>query len=75
MAARWGRYSNATLLNDDVMAFEPSDRYSMIFLGGMLMYLNESDVIKLLEERLVRIRRVFQLKICFGLVNVLLSPL
>jgi SAM-dependent methyltransferase len=50
MVARCSRYANATLLNDDVMAFEPEDRYSMIFLGGMLMYLNESDVIKLLER-------------------------
>ncbi len=50
MAARCSQYANATLLNDDVMAFEPSDRYSMIFLGGMLMYLNESDVIELLER-------------------------
>ena len=50
MAERCGGYSNATLLNDDVMAFEPSGRYSMIFLGGMLMYLNESDVIQLLER-------------------------
>jgi hypothetical protein len=33
-----------------VLAFEPKDRYSMIFLGGMLMYLNESDVIALLER-------------------------
>lgn len=50
MVARCSQYANATLLNDDVMAFKPSDRYSMIFLGGMLMYLNESDVIKLLER-------------------------
>ncbi len=50
MVARCSHYANATLLNEDVMAFEPSDRYSMIFLGGMLMYLNESDAIKLLER-------------------------
>ena len=50
MVARCSKYANATLLNDDVMVFEPSDRYSMVFLGGMLMYLNENDAIKLLER-------------------------
>ena len=48
--ARCSQYANATLLNDDVLGFEPEDRYSMIFLGGMLMYLNENDVIALLEK-------------------------
>lgn len=50
MVERCSQYKNATLLNDDVLGFEPDDRYSMIFLGGMLMYLNESDVIALLER-------------------------
>jgi SAM-dependent methyltransferase len=50
MVARCSQYPNATLLNDDVLGFEPEDRYSMIFLGGMLMYLNEGDVIALLER-------------------------
>jgi protein-L-isoaspartate O-methyltransferase len=50
MVARCCRYSNATLLNEDVLGFEPEGRYSMIFLGGMLMYLNESDVSALLER-------------------------
>jgi SAM-dependent methyltransferase len=50
MVARCSHYSNATLLNDDVLSFDPEDRYSMIFLGGMLMYLNESDVIALLKR-------------------------
>jgi SAM-dependent methyltransferase len=50
MVERCSKYANATLLNDDVLGFEPEDRYSMIFLGGMLMYLNESDVIALLKR-------------------------
>jgi SAM-dependent methyltransferase len=50
MVARCSQYANATLLNDDVLNFEPDNLYSMIFLGGMLMYLNESDVISLLER-------------------------
>jgi len=48
--ARCSKYANATLLNDDVLDFEPDNLYSMIFLGGMLMYLNESDVISLLKR-------------------------
>ena len=50
MSARCSRYPNATLINDDVLGFEPNGRYSMIFLGGMLMYLNDDDVIALLEK-------------------------
>ena len=50
MRERCSRYANTTLLNDDVLAFQPEGRYSLIFLGGMLMYLNESDVIALLER-------------------------
>jgi SAM-dependent methyltransferase len=48
--ARCSKYANATLLNDDVLDFEPDNLYSMIFLGGMLMYLNESDAISLLKR-------------------------
>lgn len=48
--ARCSQYANATLLNDDVLGFEPDNLYSMIFLGGMLMYLNESDVISFLKR-------------------------
>ena len=50
MAARCSRYVNTTLVNEDVLTFQPTGRYSLIFLGGMLMYLNESDVISLLEK-------------------------
>ncbi|MCZ6758840.1 MAG: methyltransferase domain-containing protein [Gemmatimonadetes bacterium] len=50
MKLRCSRYANATLLNDDVLAFQPEDRYSLIFLGGMLMYLNEEDVVSLLKR-------------------------
>jgi trans-aconitate methyltransferase len=50
MKDRCSRYENTILLNDDVLAFEPADRYSLIFLGGMLMYLNEGDVVALLER-------------------------
>jgi len=50
MVARCSKYANATLLNDNVLDFEPDNLYSMIFLGGMLMYLNESDVMSLLKR-------------------------
>ena len=48
--ARCSQYANATLLHDNVLGFVPDNLYSMIFLGGMLMYLNEGDVIALLER-------------------------
>jgi protein-L-isoaspartate O-methyltransferase len=50
MKARCSRYANATLVNDDVLAFRPEGRYSLIFLGGILMYLNEGDVVALLQR-------------------------
>jgi protein-L-isoaspartate O-methyltransferase len=50
MATRCSQYPNATLINHDVRGFKPDGRYSMIFLGGMLMYLNDDDVIALLEK-------------------------
>ena len=32
------------------MLFRPEDQYDVVFLGGMLMYLNEEDVISLLGK-------------------------
>ena len=43
-------YPNVTAIRGDVLAFEPEDHYQLVFLGGMLMYLNESDVISLLRK-------------------------
>ena len=50
MRVRCRQYANATVVNDDVLAFQPEDSYSLIFLGGILMYLNEGDVVALLER-------------------------
>ncbi len=50
MKVRCSRYANVTLLNDDVLNFQPQGSYSLIFLGGMLMYLNDGDVVALLER-------------------------
>ena len=43
-------YPNVAVIHGDVLAFEPQDHYELVFLGGMLMYLNESDVISLLRK-------------------------
>ena len=32
------------------VTFEPNGHYELLFLGGMLMYLNESDVVSLLRK-------------------------
>ncbi len=47
---RCSPYSNVNVIHGDVLAFEPDGRYALVFLGGMLMYLNESDVIDLLRK-------------------------
>lgn len=41
--------SNIKLLLDDVLLFKPEGKYSVIFIGGLLMYLNEKDVVNLLR--------------------------
>lgn len=43
-------FSNFRSIHCDVMKFEPDARYDLIFLGGLLMYLNERDVIALLRK-------------------------
>ncbi len=48
MVQRCSTYSNVNPVQDDVLLFEPQENCSMVFLGGMLMYLNEHDIIALL---------------------------
>jgi SAM-dependent methyltransferase len=43
-------YSHVETVKGDVLLFEPKDRYELIFLGGLLMYLNENDAIALLRK-------------------------
>ena len=43
-------YPNLRAIHGDVMTFEPDARYDLVFLGGLLMYLNERDVIALLRK-------------------------
>jgi len=47
---RCASYSNVMLVHGDAMLFQPEDQYDVVFLGGMLMYLNDEDVISLLEK-------------------------
>ncbi len=44
------------MIHDDVMLFRPEDQYDVVFLGGMLMYLNEEDVISLLGKLIPSLR-------------------
>ncbi len=50
MVQHCSSYDNLTLINGDVLSFEPKGRFSLIFLGGLLMYLNENDAIALLKK-------------------------
>lgn len=47
---RCAPYPNVRFVHGNVMSFEPDGRYDLIFLGGLLMYLNEEDVIALLRR-------------------------
>ena len=50
MVQRCSAYGNFTAIHGDVLSFEPQGRFSLIFLGGLLMYLNEDDVVALLQK-------------------------
>ncbi len=50
LVQRCSAYDNITPILGDVLSFEPEDHFSLIFLGGLLMYLNEGDVIALLHK-------------------------
>ncbi len=53
---RCSPYPNVTTHNRDVLSFEPNnnseatDRFGLVFLGGLLMYLNDDDVSTLLRK-------------------------
>ena len=49
---RCSQYQNVTAYCGDVLSFEPQETFGFVFLGGLLMYLNERDV-RILLERLV----------------------
>jgi len=60
---RCAPYPNVLLVHGDVMLYEPEDQFDLVFLGGMLMYLNEEDVILLLE-RLIPFLRPGAIVLC-----------
>jgi SAM-dependent methyltransferase len=43
-------YSNIRAVHDNVLSFEPEGTCSVVFLGGLLMYLGEADVKALLRK-------------------------
>ncbi len=43
-------YSNIHTIHGDVLSFEPGGPYSLIFFGGLLMYLDEHDMKTLLQK-------------------------
>ena len=43
-------HTNVTPIQGNVLSFEPEGTYSMVFLGGVLMYLNENDIVVLLRK-------------------------
>ena len=47
---RCSRYSNVTTCNANVLSYEPPEKIGLVFLGGLLMYLDEDDVRALLER-------------------------
>jgi trans-aconitate methyltransferase len=42
--------ANVKLIHGDVMLFQPKEQYDVVFLGGLLMYLNKEDVVSLLRR-------------------------
>ena len=47
---RCSRYPNVTMRNGDVISFKPKEKFGLVFLGGLLMYLNEHDAKVLLKK-------------------------
>jgi len=47
---RCAPYANIRTMHGNVLSFEPDGHISLVFLGGLLMYLDETDVIALLQK-------------------------
>lgn len=47
---RCSQYPNVSTYNGDVLSFEPQEKFGLVFLGGLLMYLDEHDARVLLER-------------------------
>jgi trans-aconitate methyltransferase len=53
---RCAPHPNIRAIHGDVLSFEPDGHNSLIFLGGLLMYLDEHDVIALLQKLVTCLR-------------------
>ena len=49
LEARCAPSPNVKTIHGDVMLFRPEEQYDVVFLGGLLMYLNEEEVVCLLR--------------------------
>lgn len=47
---RCAPYSNVQTIHGNVLSCESGGQYSLVFLGGLLMYLDENDIIALLQK-------------------------
>jgi len=47
---RCAPYRNIRTVHGNVLSFVPDGHYNLVFLGGLLMYLDENDVIALLQK-------------------------
>ena len=50
LTERCTRYQNVTTCNGDVLSFEPQEAFGLVFLGGLLMYVNKHDAEVLLRK-------------------------
>ncbi len=50
LTERCTRYQNVTTCNGDVLSFEPQETFGLVFLGGLLMYVNQHDAEVLLQK-------------------------
>ncbi|MCZ6655075.1 MAG: class I SAM-dependent methyltransferase [Planctomycetota bacterium] len=47
---RCSHYPNVATFNEDVLSFTPKGKFGLVFLGGLLMYLDDRDVRTLLRK-------------------------
>ncbi len=47
---RCSSYANIRTVHGNILSFELDGHYSLVFLGGLLMYVDENDVIALLQK-------------------------
>ena len=47
---RCAPYANIHTIHANVLSLEPDGHYNLVFLGGLLMYLDQNDVIALLQK-------------------------